>query len=544
MLRTRLGIRGKILLGFVALIIFFIINVIFIFRTINNSREIVTGLFEDKDQSVILLNDFKDLVLRSKMYTLNWVFQRKDEEGKAILKEIHAEEYPVMKANFEKSADIWGSKEQYNEISKILLNFEFLKDSQEDIMKKLASFSDYDDFVTKSEAEDILETSVIPQSNKILAQIDQLLQLKKQEKQIARQNILNSFDNLSTGLIFSLGIVVLIGLGMSFFAANKITQPIQHLKILIDALGRGEQPKLVEKISNDEIGDMSKSVNQLITGLNATSQFAEDIGRGNFDSPFTPLSARDVLGNSLMEMRDNLKKVAEEDKKRYWANEGNALFSDMLRRYNTSVNELANHLMASLVKFVRANQGSFFIVNDDIKDDIHLQLISCYAWNKQKFIKKRVDLGEGSVGQAWIEKDVIFLTDIPNNYIQITSGLGESNPRCIMIIPLIFNDEVFGVIELASFNIFEKHEIDFLKKLAENIASSVSIIKNNERTKHLLTESQLMSEQLRTQEEEMRQNLEELMAVQDELQRKVKDYEQELSEYKIRYAKGNGVMAG
>jgi len=543
MLRTRLGIRGKILLGFVALIVFFIVNVIFIFRTINNSREIVTGLFEDKDQSVILLNDFKDLVLRSKTYTLNWVFQRKDEEGKTILKEIHNEEYPVIKANFEKSAEIWGSKEQYNEISKILLNFEFLKDSQEDIMKKLASFSDYDDFVTKSEAEDILETSVIPQSNKILAQIDQLLQLKKQEKQIARQDILDSFDNLSTGLIFSLGIVVMIGLGMSFFAANRITQPIQHLKVLIDALGRGEQPKLVEKISNDEIGDMSKSVNQLITGLNATSQFAEDIGRGNFDSPFQPLSAKDVLGNSLIEMRDNLKKVAEEDKKRYWANEGNALFSDMLRRYNTSVHDLAHHLMASLVRFVKANQGSFFIVNDEIKEDVHLQLIACYAWNKQKFIKKRVDLGEGSVGQAWIEKDVIFLTDIPNNYIQITSGLGESNPRCIMILPLIFNDEVFGVIELASFNIFEKHEVEFLKKLAENIASSISIIKNNERTKHLLTESQLMAEQLRAQEEEMRQTLEELMAVQGELQRKIRDYEQELSEYKIRYPKGNGVMA-
>jgi HAMP domain-containing protein len=477
------------------------------------------------------------------MYTLNWVFQRKDEEGKTILKEIHNEEYPVIKANFEKSAKIWGSKEQYNEISKILLNFEFLKDSQEDIMKKLASFSDYDDFVTKSEAEDILETSVIPQSNKILAQIDQLLQLKKQEKQIARQDILDSFDNLSTGLIFSLGIVVMIGLGMSFFAANRITRPIQHLKVLIDALGRGEQPKLVEKISNDEIGDMSKSVNQLITGLNATSQFAEDIGRGNFDSPFQPLSAKDVLGNSLIEMRDNLKKVAEEDKKRYWANEGNALFSDMLRRYNTSVHDLAHHLMASLVRFVKANQGSFFIVNDEIKEDVHLQLIACYAWNKQKFIKKRVDLGEGSVGQAWIEKDVIFLTDIPNNYIQITSGLGESNPRCIMILPLIFNDEVFGVIELASFNIFEKHEVEFLKKLAENIASSISIIKNNERTKHLLTESQLMAEQLRAQEEEMRQTLEELMAVQGELQRKIRDYEQELSEYKIRYPKGNGVMA-
>nr|MCU0392791.1 methyl-accepting chemotaxis protein [Thermoflexibacter sp.] len=300
MFKLRLGIRGKILVGYIALMIFFIINVVFIFRTINSSRHIVTGVFEDKDQSVILLNDFKDMVLRSKMYTLNWVFQRKDEEGKTLLKKIHDEEYPVIKANFEKSVNIWASKEQFNEVNKLLLSFEILKESQEDIMKKLVEFTDYDDFVIKSEAEDILETSVVPQSNKILNQISQLLLLKKQEKQIAQNDILESFSSLTTLLIFSLGIIILIGSVMSFLIANRITSPVRYLKMLIDALGRGEQPKLVESISNDEIGDMSISVNQLITGLNATSQFAQDIGVGNFNSSFSPLSPKDVLGNALI----------------------------------------------------------------------------------------------------------------------------------------------------------------------------------------------------------------------------------------------------
>lgn len=531
MFKTRLSIKRKILIGFTALILFFIANVAYIFYTIENSRYIVTNLFEDKDQSVVLLNDFKDLVLRSKMYSLNWVFQRKDEEGKTILKQLLTEEFPLVKENFEKSATIWSSKEQLSQIDKVLLDFEFLKDSEEEIMMKLAKFTDYNDFVVKAEADDILESSIIPQSNKILAKIDDLLLQKKKEKQIAQQSILEAMNNLVSLLIFSIVVVVPLGFVLSLYASNHISTPIIALKEVVDALGKGEQPKLVEIVNNDEIGDMERSVNKLIIGLNHTSGFAENIGKGNFDSPFSPLSGKDILGNALIEMRNNLRTIAEEDKKRYWANEGSAMFSDMLRYYNSSIEDLATHILASLVKFMNANQGSFFVINDENTDDIHLSLVAAYAWNKRKMIKKRIDIGEGAVGQAWIEKDMLFITDIPNNYIHITSGLGDSNPRCIVIVPLIFNGEVFGVIELASFHIFEKHEVAFLKKLVEDIASTISTVKSNTRTAYLLEESQMMSEQLRTQEEEMRQNLEELMATQDTLQSKADTYEKQIQTY-------------
>lgn len=525
MRKVRLSIRKKILVGFVALIIFFIGNAIFIFYTISNSHFIVTSLFEDKDQAVILLNDFKDVVTRSKMYTMNWVFQRKDEEGKALLKQIINEDYPLLKSRFEKYNSIWSNKKQANQISKILLEFEFLRESEEEITRKLAKFTDYDDFVIKSEADDILESSVIPQANKILVKIDSILLQKKNEKQEAQQAILASFGNLVWVLISSIVFFVILGIFMSFFVANRISKPIIELKSVIDALGRGEQPKAVDVISNDEIGDMEISVNQLIKGLSDTSDFAENIGRGNFDAAYTPLSHKDILGNSLLEMRDNLKKVSEEDRKRFRVNEGAAIFSDMLRKNGDSIHDLATQLLATLVNFIGANQGSFFIVNDYHSEDMHLELIAAYAWNKKKFVKKRVEMGEGTVGQAWIEKDTLFITDVPNDYIKISSGMGNSNPRCIAVVPFIFNEQVFGVIELASFKIFESYEVEFLKRLAENIGSTISAIKINERTKRLLSESQTMSEQLRSQEEEMRQQMEELMATQDELQHKIADYE-------------------
>ena len=114
----------------------------------------------------------------------------------------------------------------------------------------------------------------------------------------------------------------------------------------------------------------------------------------------------------------------------------------------------------------------------------------------------------------------MYITDVPEDFVNITSGLGGATPNAFLIVPLTVNDETFGVIEIASFNLFEQYHIDFVNKLAESIASTLSNAKTNERTKVLLEQSQQQTEEMRAQEEEMRQNMEEMQATQEEMERK------------------------
>jgi PAS domain S-box-containing protein len=256
---------------------------------------------------------------------------------------------------------------------------------------------------------------------------------------------------------------------------------------------------------------------QQFEGANA---YVSQILKGNLDAPIAEAVQESPLGTSLVSLQKHLKSISLNEEERNWLNAGLAKFADILRNKGSlDPKKLADEIVANVVKYVDANQGAIFIYEDEAGDE-HLEMVACYAYDRRKFMNKRINLGDGMVGQCALEKDVIYMKKTPENYVSITSGLGQATPREILITPMSINEKIFGVLELASFNEFPQHKIDFVKKLSENIASSIKTVRENERIMALLNSSQQQAEEMRAQEEEMRQNMEELQATQEEMQRK------------------------
>jgi GAF domain-containing protein len=263
--------------------------------------------------------------------------------------------------------------------------------------------------------------------------------------------------------------------------------------------------------------------------VDTLSNFIEAMATGNY-SVQLETEKNDELSATLVTMRDKLKMNAEEDQRRNWATSGLAQIGELLRATTRTSSDLYDGIIKFVVKYTRSNQGGLFIINDDDAQNSYLELVACYAFERKKFLTKRVDPGQGLVGQCFLEKERIHLREVPQDYIRITSGLGGENPKSCLLVPLRVNDAIYGVLELASFNLYADFEIELVEKLAETIASTISSVKINESTRMLLERTQQQAEEMKSQEEEMRQNMEELSATQEEMQRKEGEYIQRIQE--------------
>ncbi|MDD2279072.1 MAG: cache domain-containing protein [Bacteroidales bacterium] len=327
-------------------------------------------------------------------------------------------------------------------------------------------------------------------------------------------------------LVGVIGIIVLITI--IILLANNITKPIKQITNLLIEVSKGRIDKSMRPNFNseDEIAEMGQALSSSIDSLLAKTEFAKSIGHGKLDAELKLLSDEDVLGQSLLEMRRSLQTAKEdedirkkEDDKRRWVNEGLAKFGDILRQNNDNLSKLGDELIKNLVWYLKASLGGIFVKNEE-NTPVTYDLSSAFAYDRKRYLQKSFELGEGLIGTCAAERGTIYLKEIPQDYIEVTSGLGDANPNTILIIPLVIETEVLGVIEIAAFQDFDDFEIEFVEKLGGSIASTLRTVRVNQKTAELLEQSQQQAEEMLAQEEEMRQNMEELQATQEEAARK------------------------
>jgi len=348
--------------------------------------------------------------------------------------------------------------------------------------------------------------------------------------QVSEDEVQEQLAGLVKKFVYTGLIILILSLIISVIFSRVLLNPILSLKETLKLLGKGILPNNVPKKSDDEIGDMALILDGYVSSLKNTANFAKQIGEGDFKADFKPISEEDTLGNSLINMRNSIQEAEKRDKERNWIVTGVAEIGEILRS-NDNLEELGDEILMYVTKKIDAIQGAFYVLNDDDSDNHFLEMQSSYAYNKKKYLKAQFKFAEGLVGQSAIEQDTLLRTEIPYDYVSVTSGLlGDQRPSCILIVPLITDEKVYGVLEFAGFHKFDSSQIKFVEEISLIIARTVFNIKVNERTRKLLAESQTMSQELQEQQEVLRQNAEEMEATQEELKRTNQRLEDQIEE--------------
>jgi len=311
---------------------------------------------------------------------------------------------------------------------------------------------------------------------------------------------------------------------------NTINNMVDRLRVFGDEVTRvakevGTEGKLggqaeVPGVAGTWKG-LTDSVNAMANSLTAQvrniADVATSVTKGDLTRQITvdAQGELDELKQNINQMIANLRETTERNQEQDWLKTNLAKFSRMMQGQK-DLESVSRLIMSELTPLVSAHHGAFFIMDNSVA--ALLKLIASYAYRARKHVANQFAPGEGLVGQAALEKQPILLQNVPNDYIQITSGLGEAPPRNIIVLPILFEGEVKAVIELASFLPFSQIHQTFLDQLSESIGVVLTMIQANMRTEELLEQSQKLTQELQSQSKELQQQQAELKRSNSELE--------------------------
>jgi methyl-accepting chemotaxis protein len=337
-----------------------------------------------------------------------------------------------------------------------------------------------------------------------------------------------------TGLmLFSFGLL-LVGVIISLFFVKGFSKRMNKIKLSVQKLSKGE-PELIQNITyKDEIGEMASAINTLNVNFKDIIEFSNEIGQGNLSVSYKPLGENDALGSSLLKMQTNLKEFNTEKDKQKWTSDKLALLGELFREQDEA-NSKYQKIISFLAKSVDAHQAALFVVNHQEELPV-IELKAGYALALKRLKKAPLLWGESTIGQCIKDKEFFRFNNLPEEYTdEITSGLGKTVPNEIIILPVLFNDKAEGALEFSTLKTFELHIIQFLEKAADYIGSYIAQISITKQTEKMLQDTSILNEEMRNQQEEMRQNLEELNATQEEMRRQETSRNEETERMKNQY---------
>jgi PAS domain S-box-containing protein len=319
----------------------------------------------------------------------------------------------------------------------------------------------------------------------------------------------------------------LLVIPLLFFLLVKLNRAKRNLLTWNSFVEDSNRRYIFDSTEQMDYSDSVEIKDRFLSNLRQVKNFIQNISHGNYKVDWIGFTEKNRSANaeniaaSLIHLCDQLKFVKEQDEKRMWLTEGLNEFSDLIRKHQHEPGVLFDLVISNVVKYLDVKVGGLFTIAQKENETKVLQLKACYAYDRKKFIEKEIILGNGIISECYLDGHTIYLKQIPKNYMTITSGLGEANPTTLLLVPLKTSDGVEGVMEIASLKEFKSHQIEFLEKLGALLAATIRTIRMGEDTNDLLTVSRSQTDEMRAQEEEMRQNMEELESIQEQMNRQI-----------------------
>ena len=318
--------------------------------------------------------------------------------------------------------------------------------------------------------------------------------------------------------------LLLSGFGSWFYSSKYILNPVRKLKRAADHISKGEIDVEVDIIGSDELSDLSKSFSTLARNTKKQAELARQLGTGDFSIEVIPKSDKDILGNALMELKKNLESFDQEIKEKMWSKTQVANLIN-LTQDTQNIHQLLSSVINEMANVLEAGYGAIFVNDKTAKGDIvKYKLQASYAYKERKGLSNEFKVGEGVIGQCALEKQIIIISDIPDNYVKITSGLGESKPDIIIAIPIKYQEKVLGVMEFALFGELSESKKDIIEEFSKTLGVNINNLESHVETQRLLKESKELADELQAQQEELRLTNDELNAK----TRVLRDSEEEL----------------
>lgn len=285
---------------------------------------------------------------------------------------------------------------------------------------------------------------------------------------------------------------------------------------------------LASLLESKTVSDIKYNIEQAeqIKTFERYKKFALEVENNHFELQ-KGITSDDSIGKSLNNIKkklsDAIKKEEHEKFLSNFNNEGVNLISEIIRIQNINLTELSYLLISGLVKYLKANQGAIFIVEEELSGEKYLDLKAAYAYERKKNMAKKILPGEGVIGTAFIENKSVYLTKLPDNYLYLKSGLGKTKPRALIAQTISYNNKIVGVLEIASLNEFKEYELKFIEQVSEYIASTIISEKARTKTSKLLNKSTEITNKMRIKEQELNDKIQELEIQNKEFQTKIEE---------------------